>query len=366
MNKYLVNDKTKLEGLISISQIMTYLKCQKSWEYSYVQKLTRRIEKPYFTIGKLCHCGMQGAWMGHWLKKNINECVEEGYKYMESYYNEYLENNILLEEEVDILDKIYEDSKVIFKNAFLDFKPEEYEVYEIDSNTPAIELHFKLPINRTKGFHGFVDLIVKHIETNYIWVVDYKFKSSLSQDEDEKYNIQNATYAKACDYMGIPYLGSMTYQYLNIPPSTPSINKNGTVSRSLIRTTWEIYKQTCIEAGQDPSKYEEEMKEKLSSIEWSKKTLEYRSSEMLDRMWGLIVEPIARKITSLKNSKSKDGIKTNFCMYPMNCKMCQFNDVCQADIRGYDTSNIIAMEYVYKDNAKNVNKIIDNNDVGMV
>lgn len=365
MNKYLVKDGTKLDGLMSISQIGTYLRCPKSWEYSYIHKLTRRVEKTYFTIGKLCHCGMQGAWMGHWLKKNTNECVEEGYKYMESYYNEYLENNILLEEEVDILNNVYEDSKKIFKMAFLGFKPEEYEVYEIDNNTPAIELHFKLPISKTRGFHGYMDLIVRHKETGYIWVVDYKFKSSLSQDEDEKYNLQNSVYSTACDYLGIPCLGSMTYQHLNISPSIPNKNKNGTFSRSKIRTTWEVYKQTLIDSGQDPLEYESEMVEKLSDIEWSRKTFEYRSGDMLNRIWNIIIEPMAKKLTNLKKSKAKDGIKSMICMYPMNCKNCQFSDLCQGQIRGYDVDSIITMEYVTKD-AKNVNKIIDNQETDML
>lgn len=348
MSKYLVKENEKLNGVMSVSQIITFLKCQKQWEYSYIHELTKRVEKPYFTIGRLCHYGMQGAWTAHHAGKSIEECIENGYKYMENYFEEYINTNVLLEEELTILEEIYNDSKSIFKNAFINFNPEEYEVYEVYNKTPAIELHFKIPIKRTKGFHGFIDLIVKHKKTGQIWIVDYKFRSSLAQDEDEAYNMQNAVYSKACDYLKIPYTGSMTYQHLNIPPAIPNINKDGTISRAKIRTTWEVYEKICVENGQDPLKYKEEMVEKLSSIEWNRKTLEYRSKSMLDRMWDLLIEPTSKKLYNIKNNKAKNGIYTFISMYPINCKMCQYNELCQADLRGYDTENIILIDFVRK------------------
>ena len=58
---------------------------------------------------------------------------------------------------------------------------------------------------------------------------------------------------------------------------------------------------------------------------------------MLDRMWDLLIEPTSKKLYSIKNSKAKNGVYTFISMYPINCKMCQYNELFQAYLRLYDT-----------------------------
>lgn len=358
--KYLLNKSSDTSGMLSVSQMLSFMKCRKAWQYSYEKNLTPRIERPYLTIGKLCHQGMQGAWTAYAYGNTIEESIRQGIARMRAYFNRYKETVVLLEEEVPIIEQLLVDSEVIFTNAFNDFDPTRYKVVMLGS-VPAIELHFKLPLAGTRGMHGFIDLIVCDKTNNQIWLVDYKFRSSLSDNNDEQFNLQNTVYLKAARMLGIHCTGSMTYQYLNTPPSIPSVNKNGTVSRAKIKTTWAQYAAFCEAVGQDPNDYAEEMIPKLAEIEWFRATKEIRSDEMVDMVWNSVVRPTASEIVR----KSKKCVPS---MHPMNCRMCSFADVCQGELRGYDVQYIIDAEFMDKAQAKfdiddfeyeNVNKIFD-------
>ena len=48
-------------GMVSVSQLQTFMSCPKKWAYNYIDNLKPRVERPYLTVGKLCHTGMQHA-----------------------------------------------------------------------------------------------------------------------------------------------------------------------------------------------------------------------------------------------------------------------------------------------------------------
>lgn len=342
--KYLLKKGDNTSGMMSISQVLTYLKCRKSWQFSYEQNLTPRIERPYLTIGKLCHQGMQGAWNAHARGCNTTQCIESGINRIIAYFEKYRETVPLLEEELSALWTLVEDSQTIFRNAYMDFAPEKYDVVMI-GNTPAIELHFKVPLVGTRGMHGFIDLIVQDKTNGQIWLVDYKFRSALASDDDERFNLQNVMYMKAAECLGINCTGTMTYQYLNTAPSLPSVNKNGTVSRAKIKTTWAQYAAFCESVGQNPNDYAEEMIPKLAEIEWFRATKELRSEDMISRVWNQIIIPTVREIKSTKK-------KCIPSMYSMNCHGCSFVELCQGNLRNYDYQFIQDAEFIDKDKVR--------------
>lgn len=355
--KYLFDPSRSVEGMVSVSQIQTYLSCKKKWEYGYIEGLTPRIERPFLTIGRLCHVGMQTAMMELWklqngtsVWKNI-ECKQDlitdiGLGAMRDKMDEYMNNVPLLNEEIPDVKQVFYDAADVFAQAIKEFDPIKYEVIEVKKDKeilPALELHFLVPCAGSKGLHGYIDAILKDKETGSVWCVDYKFRKSLAPDEDESYNIQNAVYAYACKKMGIKISGTMTWQHLNTPPADPSILKDGKISRAKIKTTWDHYKAFCELHRQDPENYYLEMSEKLGDIEWCKATYEYRNDVTIDRVWKECVIPVSRAIQKSRNPKTK-----NFrSLYPWNCRIgCQYQSLCQAELRGYDTDAIREREYV--------------------
>ena len=354
--KYLFDEsKMTPEGMVSVSQLQTFLSCRKKWEYNYIENLKPRVERSYLTIGKLCHRGMQVAMQELWKDQRagldttlsgglFNSWLTKAIKAIREEYDEYICNTDLLDEEMPDMEQMLHDAVSVFRQAFEEFEPWKYEVITICDKgrpIPALELHFKVPCPPTKGLHGYIDAIMKDRETGFVWCTDYKFRKSLAPDEDEAFNIQNAVYSYACARMGIDITGTMTWQHVNTPAADPMILKDGRISRSKIKTTWTHYAQFCIDHGQDPENYYLEMEEKLRDIEWCRATLEYRNPETIDRIWKECVVPVARQVKAAHGKKA-DNFRS---LYPWNCKMCQYQSICQAELRDYDADAIREREY---------------------
>ena len=353
--KYLFDEgKMTPEGMVSVSQIQTFLSCKKKWEYDYVECIRPRVERPYLTIGKLCHKGMQKIMQDLWTcnhydwKPNYADIKDNGLFAIEKEWKEYMDTTDLLNEELPDFEQLLVDAKSVFTQAYYEFEPWKYEVVTLCKKgkpIPALELHFRVPCPPTRGLHGFIDAILKDKETGFTWCVDYKFRKSLSPDEEEAFNIQNAVYAYACNKMGVDITGTMTWQHINTPTANPAILKDGRISRAKIKTTWDKYSAFCVEHGEDPNDYAEEMQNKLADIEWFRATLEYRNEDTIDRIWRDCVVPAVKQIKQA-HSKSVNNYRS---MYPWNCKMCQYQSLCQAELRDYDSKAIREREYTVRD-----------------
>ena len=358
--KYLYDESQSPEGMVSVSQLQTFLSCAKKWSYNYIQNLTPRVDRAYLTIGKLCHRGMQIAMQSAWEYQRFapdedylstgrwKDWMDMGVNAIGVEWKEYMDSVPLLDEEVPDMEQIYYDALSVFTQAYEEFQPWKFMVMTVVRNgeeIPALELHFRVPCQPTKGLHGFIDAILQDRETGFVWCTDYKFRRSLSPDEEEAFNIQNAVYSYACAKMGIQITGTMTWQHVNTPAADPAMLKNGTVSRAKIKTTWPHYEQFLMLHNQDPKDYEEEMEPKLADIEWFRATLEYRNPETVDRIWKTCVLPVAKKV---KSAHGKNAVNYP-SLYPWNCKMCQYQSICQAELRDYDVAAIMQREYVVRE-----------------
>lgn len=362
--RFLFNEwKQTPEGMVSVSQIQSFMSCPKKWEYGYMENITPRIDRPYLSIGKLCHKGMQTAMQYKWVHEHdVGYYREDALRAAKiaimDEHAKYIKDNAFLAEELPDIEQIGVDAEKVFEQAFWEFDTDRYEVQTVYINgtaVPALELHFAVPCSPAKALHGYIDAILRDKETGFVWCVDYKFRKSLSPDEDEATNIQNAVYAYACRRMGIEITGTMTWQHLNTPAAEPQVLKNGTLSRAKIKTTWSRYAECCVKNGLDPEQYREEMEPKLADIEWFRATYEYRNEDTVKRMWHDCIVPATRAI---KKSFNPRAIKSRN-LYPWNCKMCQFKDLCQAELRGYDAQYVRDSQYVLRSHVRVDNKPID-------
>lgn len=345
--KYLFDESKRTpEGMVSVSQLQTFMSCKKKWAYNYIDNLKPRVDKSYLTIGKLCHKGMQTAMQMLWEHPmcTLEQLTNAGIEAMRDDYEDYLAITSFLPEEIPDVEQLWVDARSVFTQALEEFDPKKYEVLTLVKGRkaiPALELHFVVPCPPSKGLHGYIDAILRNKETGFTWCVDYKFRRSLSPDEEEAFNIQNAVYSYACMKMGIDITGTKTWQHINTPAADPAILKDGKISRAKIKTTWKHYENFCIQHGQDPEDYYLEMEEKLGDIEWYRETHEYRNDTTIQNIWQEVIVPATRALKSAHN-KSAVNYKS---MYPWNCKMCQYQSICQAELRDYDVKAIIEREY---------------------
>lgn len=331
-HKYLVQHDDKIKAL-SISQINSFLRCRKQWYYNYRERLSPKIEARPLTVGKLAHIGMAGFWAS---KANGQPDPQAG---IDAIQETCRVAQVQMEgDEYDVYEEIRTTAEEIYLRALNEFGPENWEVAFLDEDTPMIELRFAVPCVMNTPIQGYIDLVARDLRTGGLWQIDWKFVSSLSDKEDEMFNMQNVVYQYALRKLGMPVVGSLTFKSLNKPATMPSINKNGSVSRAFIRCSWPEYAQFCLINGQDPELYREEMEPKLAGVKWSQEAREYRNEETLIKLWKTEIVGTAYEILR-KNVRFPRSIS------PMNCKMCAYQAICHGELRGYDTEDILNQNY---------------------
>ena len=167
--KFLFDETQTPEGMVSVSQLQTFLSCAKKWSYNYIDNLAPRVDRAYLTIGKLCHRGMQVAMQKAWEDRDnptANWLVwrDAGVNAIGDGWKEYMDSVPLLDEEVPDMEQMYHDALSVFTQAYEEFQPWKYRVLTVVRNKkqfPALELHFRVPCPPTKGLHGFIDAILQ-------------------------------------------------------------------------------------------------------------------------------------------------------------------------------------------------------------
>lgn len=346
------------EGMVSATQLQSWMACAKRWEYGYLEGLSPRVERPYLTMGKLCHVGFHAAMERLWLAQRENlldpeypvgpeVLAREGETAIREEHARYMEGIDYLQEELPEFECLLADALDVFGQALGEFDPLRWEVLTVcdgHEELPALELHFRVPCAGSKGLHGYVDAILRDRETGHAWCVDYKFRSQLEDPDEEQFSLQNAVYMRACERMGVDVAGTLTWQHLNRPAAWPALTKGG-VSRARIRTTWARYREFVEAQGLDPADYAE-MEQKLADVEWFREVYEHRSPETVRRVWDEVVVPAAWGV----RRASKGGSRRS--MFPWNCRGCQFRELCQAELRGYDADDVRQRQYTRKEHRK--------------
>lgn len=354
---YYEDDMTP-EGMVSVSQINTFLACRRRWEYSYVEDLRQRRERDYLTVGKLCHAGMEAAMRLRWdyamggEGTDLGRITQAGCIAINDMWEDYMEVTDFLDEELPEQRELLARALDVFSEALEEFDPLRWmplTVVRDGEPIPALELHFVVPCAGSQGLHGYIDAVMEDRETGQVWCVDYKFRRTLAADDDERFNLQNAVYMMACRQMGVDVVGSMTWQHYNTPCSVPKFNRDGSISRVKIRCTWPRFRRFVIDAGLDIADYAE-MADKLADVEMCRTTREVRSDEMIDLVWDQVVESASTEIGLIRESLSHTLCTPS--MDPWTCRLCSFQSLCQAELRGYDVDYVREAEYTLKDYRK--------------
>ena len=119
--------------------------CQKKWSYNYQEGLVPRVERPFLTIGKLCHAGFQDGMMSYADNGDIDVALAVGVDPLTGR-DVYMDSFCFLEEELPEFENTVADAIRVFNHAWYDFEPWRYEVLKVVNSEgkviPALELHF--------------------------------------------------------------------------------------------------------------------------------------------------------------------------------------------------------------------------------
>ena len=333
-------DAPRKGDMVSCTQLQAYLSCPRRWSYSYVEGLRPRTERPYLTVGKLIHLGFEAAMR---LRADGCEGVEAMVNAGLLAIKEEAEEHALQFEgqSVEVLSDAAREACEVFCEALPEFDPTRWDVMRV-GGVPALELHFWTPCPHSEGLHGYVDAVLRERATGQVWCVDYKFRSRLASEDDERFSLQRAVYARACRDLGVPVTGTLTWQRLRRCEAVPKLLKDGSMSRAKVMCTWPRYREALIEAGLDPADYSD-MEGKLAGVEMSREIREVRSDEMLERVWAQVVVPTANDVHYHRRLHGRGESRACVpALDPMRCRLCPYAELCQAELRGYDADFVRA------------------------
>lgn len=329
---------------LSVSQVSSWLRCRYEWHLSYEQRLVRKDLKWAPTLGSAVHAGIATALLcKHALDKfglpfneheilvaAVHDGVGKWAKQALAFIDEVDEE--LAQAIEDTIGQIVPQATEIARRALQHIKVWEWRTLEDRRGQPMVEYRFEVPL-RGWSFQGYVDWAAMHEPTGHKWLIDWKVRSAFQPDDNEEINLQHAVYQYGLLRATGHYLdGTMTVQIADRVPQQPKLNKDGTMSRALIKTDWETYKAALLAAGLDPNDYLD-MQEKLSTIEWVRVSRHYRTLDEARAVWKEVILPVAAEI----RSKRKRIYRT---LSPRVCRGCEYRELCLAELWGEDAGYV--------------------------
>lgn len=333
-----------MSKLLSISQVAEWQNCKYRWKTRYIDHLKPKIlDAPSMTVGQVVHLGIAAGIKAY---ARYPDSVSAPGKACHRAITVWKEKNSptvtssLDDEEFDIVGDIAGMSEIIALRALRFINLPQWETIRLNNGSLLVEKQMVVPLGVSgwRGFQSYFDWVARDRETGMIWLIDHKVRKTFLNEESEETNLQGGIYQRVLMNYGIEAVGTRTLQIKAAVPVAPKVNKDGSVSRTAVRTDWETYRQTVLAQGLDPVDYED-MRFKLSNVEWFDWISAYRSWTEVDNMWDTIIVPVAREIL-----KPRTVYTRNLSYF--SCMRCWAKPVCLAELRDQDADYIRQEEYI--------------------
>ena len=307
---------------ISQSQIKTWRRCQKQWQFRYIHKLRIRHASRALQFGSLMH----QCLAEHYRKKDAIALLETLAKNDARYGHD---------QEIQHLYEAVESNFIEYLSYWGD---EEFEI-------ETVEKQFELALSIDKQeyiFNGFIDLVVS--DSGGYWLVEHKTGKSDSGEMMRYHDLQSALYHKAWNELhpDKPLKGTMWNYVTSYPLQPPKLLQSGKPSKAANqRTTPGLYEQTCEQCGVDVRDYAhviENLENKMSSY-FSRITLpaDPDLSETLFRELKISV----KEIDTARNDPDKTYVRT----MDRHCAWCEFESLCHLELLTGEFEHAIRPDY---------------------
>jgi len=314
---------------LSYSRLSEWLKCRYRWELRYERKITQRVNDRAPQLGSAIHVGLAAALNEHAKQRGVvGVAYAASCSAIEAWRAEWYTRD-MFDEEYEQVEEVATTATIIAARTLDDFHLPQWEVLQ-HRGVPLVEKQLKVRLPGWAGFQVYFDLVARDLNTGHVWLIDWKTRKQFLPVEAEEVNLQMGIYQEVARRLGIPAVGSIAYQIRSKVPATPTLNKNGTMSRSQITTDWPTYRQALVDNGLDPEDYREEMSAKLTTPFFSRATA-YRTDEETRALWEEVVVPASHEMRYTRRHFLRN-------LYALNCQTCWARPWCLEEMRGQDPS----------------------------
>ena len=304
----------------SWSEIQAWSVCREKWRWAYeVGIVPKRIERAP-SVGSCGHAAIAAMLRG----KDWITAVSDWLK------QETGRRPLFDEEEAEYR---------VVADLVLSIMPRYLDEYRDKFEPVLVEHKFEIPIRGIKTLLiGYWDAIVRGAD-GHLWMVEHKFPQRFRSDDNLELDGQIGIYQYAAHRLGYPIVGTMYNQLLARSPATPKLNKDGSVSRSVVYTDWQTYRDFIALQGLNPDDYRE-MEERLADFKFFQRNYIYRSKTEV----RLFARDMERRVWDMQRSRKHIYRSESF----ITCGQCSYRELCLESLRGGDVDYIISDQFERK------------------
>ncbi len=315
---------------VSHSKIKTARRCWKMFDYRYRQRIKKKA--PPLPL-------IRGSMLGEML--NARALGTDAERILKKYEKEY---GKLFREEKEMYGDIIGDVRAIFRNYDNHYENEKLEYI-------GIEVEVRVPLTPEIEFIGFIDKVVKD-KNRQIWNMDHKSHKSIPSEDNRYADLQQLFYVWAYNKTVKPreQMSGIIWDYLRTkPPTIPeSLKAGGLTKRKDLDSTYEVYLTEIKRLKLDPKDYAEPL-ERLK-----KGPNQFFQRVKLPESNGSMVTTVVNDL--IDTAKSIQGNTLTTRNMTWDCPQCEFFELCQTELRGYDSSFIRKTKYVKREDSEDVRK----------
>lgn len=325
---------------VSWSKIRTWRTCKRSYWYKYNEGLKKK--SPPLPL-------LRGAALGEML--DLRAMKKNGLKALDKYAETY---RLLFIEEQEMYGDFIGDLTKIYQGYCETYDKEGFEY-------TGIELELKVKLTKNIEFVGYIDKIVRDKE-KLLWEMDHKSHKNIPGEDQRYADLQQVFYVWGYN-QGVKKeknkLSGVLWDYIRTkPPTVPEQLKNGELSRRAnMDTTYSTYLAEIKSLKLDPANYRDILERLKSEPNTFFQRVKLPSSN--DAMTKTVVQDM---INTAQEIYFVTGVgvlpwtkdQATRSMSNWNCPGCEFFEVCQTELRGYDASFIKKTRYTDREEIADV------------
>lgn len=319
----------------SHSELKTFQRCPKQWEYKYDQLLVPKEKSKPLYMGNWVHKALethysQGTWkIGH------EEYVSDWNKLFEEERNALRtkRGKISLPPFPEIVERIMRSYVWYYRD----------EGWEVVATEQEFEVEVPLKIDGVpQTFKGIIDLIIKD-EAGLLWIIDHKTASTIPDPTSfHAMDPQLMLYPWAAKRMWDMDVAGIYYNYVKSkPPTIPQLTKStGQISRRKIVTDYPTYVRFLKENGYDPKDFAEELRPLMKKSPYLRR-YRYPREAIVTR------EIVLDSLTTVK--KIRGGGRHNRVITRDCARMCSYQAICRAELNGFDSTQMRKHDFTIRE-----------------
>ncbi len=327
---------------VSYSEIQTFQRCPKKYEFASVQKLQRKVVALPLAKGIIIHQLMQGFYLDGHIETMLDTLI-----------GEFAAHPYTIDVDTVTFEEVLDESELLVR-AYL-------RHYLDDQEWEVLHVEEQFTVELTGHEITFTpDLIVRD-GNGQVWIVDHKSTAQLPGPGMPFGDLQSLLYISAVQQV-YPELAGFIFNYLRKKtPSVPRMTKTKPYRIAYLKTidtTYEVLRDWIQDHA--PEELDKpEVKIRLAELRERDKFFAREYVLISDIMQEGILSEVIATVEEMERAHLADEsgqvdvafrrVFGNKLWGVMSCEKCSYLSVCQGELLGWDTQRIILEQYEPRD-----------------